>query len=89
MIRRAAGLKRVLSGVVLICFAIGGCSEPTMVETLLNNMSPEFESIALSHEQRIIRHARAIDTNGRQLWDDLDNVFLLDRPLRLSPYPIP
>ena len=75
--------------VILSVLSVGGCSEPTKIEALRGNMSPEFETVALSHEQRLNRQARAIDTTARQFHDDWDGFFLIDRPLRLSIYPIP
>jgi hypothetical protein len=35
------------------------------------------------------RIVRTIDTNGKQIPDDFDNVMLLDRPSLLSDKPVP
>ncbi|MBI1368038.1 MAG: hypothetical protein GC162_05225 [Planctomycetes bacterium] len=53
------------------------------------DMSPELESVAETHAERTTRHARMLDTNGRQVWDDLDRILLLDRPTHLSLYSVP
>ena len=84
-------LMRV-SGCLLVAVLAIGCSsrqQPTRVSDMLGNMSPDFETIALSHDQRLVRQARSVDVNLRQLTDDIDNVLLIYRPLRLSIYPIP
>jgi len=81
---------RACALVLLFSLAAGGCSTQTpTVETLRLDMSPGFETIALSHKQRLIRQARAIDTTLRQLPDDVDKALLIYRPLRMTPYPIP
>lgn len=69
-----------------------GCSsnqQAIRVEDMIKNMSPEFETVSLSHQQRMIRQARALDLNARQLADDVDQLLLLYRPLRLSIFAIP
>ena len=69
------------------CHADGGGSDIN-VESMLSDMSPGFETVGLSHQQRLIRQARAVDLDVRQLADDIDHFLFLDRPLRLSIYPI-
>lgn len=47
-------------------------------------------TVAMNWPQHRNNMDRAIDLNLRQIPDDLDrSVFLLDRPTRLSRYPIP
>ena len=74
-----------------VSLAAIGCNNQPMheLDEILADMSPGFETIALSHDQRVLRHARTLNTHQRQLKDDLDMVLLIDRPLRMSPYPIP
>ncbi len=77
---------------LLAVLAGGGCNtggQPMTVQQVLSDMSPGFETVARSHHQRLIRQARAVDINTRQLVNDLDSIFLTYRPLRLTPYPIP
>lgn len=59
------------------------------VESLRADLTPEMESVGLNHDQRVNRHIRTFNTNIRQVWDDLDAILMLDRPNRMSPYPIP
>lgn len=70
-------------------FTAAGCSGPDASQQGHMEMSPGFETIALSHEQNAVRHARTLDTNSRQLVDDIDRILLIDRPMRMSIYPIP
>lgn len=74
---------------LLVTLSAAGCSQPTVLEALRMDMSPGFETMAFSHDQRLYHHARSLDTLNRQLRDDLDKLLFVDRPLRLSPYPIP
>ena len=78
-------------GLILgVSLATAGCTHaPYELETVLSDMSPGFETVAHSHDQRVLRHARTLNTHQRQFNDDLDMILLLDRPLRMSPYPIP
>ena len=69
-----------------------GCShnqQEIRLEHMLKDMSPGFETVSLSHYQRLVRQARALDLNERQLADDWDNVLLMYRPFRSSIYSIP
>jgi len=75
---------------ILLAVALVGCkSNEITAKSVRSNMSPDLESIAEMREQRKNTHARTINTNWRQLWDDLDHILLLDHPVRLSEYPIP
>ena len=69
----------------------GGCDGPPKVtaDRVRSDMSPELETIAMTRGQRMNNVARTMDTNLRELNDDWDRIFLLDRPLRTSRYPIP
>jgi len=77
--------------IIGVSLAAMGCNNHAMheLDDVLSDMSPGFETIALSHDQRMLRHARTLNTHQRQFNDDLDMVLLIDRPLRMSPYPIP
>lgn len=63
--------------------------EPITVDTVTDDMSPELTTRAETEEEGQVRTARVVDTNTRTIWDDLRNIFLLDRPSRLSLYPVP
>lgn len=77
----AAGLL-VAMGVSL------GCS-PSTASGVRANWSPELRSMARTSEQHRTMEARTIDTNLRQIWDDGAMILLLDRPVRLTRYPVP
>ncbi len=84
------GLAAVaLSGLV----ALGGCSETSngriTPSSVRANMSPEMEAIGETHQQRLNRYARVTDTNLRQIPDDWDTIWLMDKPMQMSRYPIP
>ena len=73
-----------------LALAVGGCSENRVTAASVRaNPSPELESMAMSHEQRENDHARTLDTNLRQVWDDLDMLMLNNEPSHGSRYPIP
>lgn len=81
-----AGCLFLLSGVL---FA-GGCrTQDVTAADVRANLVPVMQSLALTHEQRLNVHARTFNTNLRQIPDDLDLIFLLDRPVWLSPFPVP
>ncbi len=84
---------KYLLGVSLVAAPLllsqGGCSHQITADSVRSNMSPEMETMAQTSEQRKNEVARAVDTNLRQLNNDWDSFWLLDRPLRLSMYPVP
>ncbi|QNN23647.1 hypothetical protein HED60_15645 [Planctomycetales bacterium ZRK34] len=53
------------------------------------DMSPELSTLDATPEESKNNHARVIDTNTRQIWNDLDRILLLDRPSHLSLYSVP
>lgn len=69
-------------------FGLGGDDELTE-DDILSDMSPELDQLAETPGEVRIRHARTLDTSGRQAWDDLDRILMLDRPRRLSMMPVP
>jgi hypothetical protein len=69
--------------------AATGCQQPVTAENVRSDLTPELQSVAMSSEQRKNNINRTIDTNLREVWDDFDAVLFLDRPLRMSRYPIP
>ena len=79
----------VAAGLMLASLACGCSSDRVTAAGVRSNMSPELESVAMTSEQRKNVHARAIDTTMRQIWDDLDTLLLIDRPIRLTRYPLP
>ncbi|MCE9591515.1 MAG: hypothetical protein K8S99_13435 [Planctomycetes bacterium] len=75
--------------VVLVAVAVGGCSNKITGDSVRGDMSPELGGLASTREQSKTTHAHSMDTTGRQFWDDVDKFLLIDRPLRLSRYPVP
>ncbi len=86
-------------GAIFMLVAIGvtaglsaGCeSDPDTIDAdyVKSNMTPELQSVAMGKELREMKHARTIDHNLRQIWDDIDSIMLLDQPLGFSRYYIP
>jgi hypothetical protein len=68
----------------------GGCSSEITADDVRGDPTPELESMAFTSEERKSIHARTFNTQFRQIPDDIDEILLLDRPVRFSPrYPIP
>lgn len=84
-------LYTLIGGLVLtVAFMAGGCSSDRVtVDDIRWNMTPELKTTAMTSAQHKTRIARAVDHNLRQIWDDLDYIFLIDQPGHLTPYPIP
>ena len=74
-------------------FASVGCESQSnnriTAEDVWNDMSPELKSMAMTEAQRKNKKYRIDDTNMRQIWNDLDTLMLMDRPVRMSKYPVP
>lgn len=68
-----------------------GCSSGGRIDVddIRANMTPELQTTAMTSSQHKTRIARAVDHNLRQIWDDLDYIFLIDQPSHLTEYPIP
>lgn len=85
--KRTLWLLAVCMCLVLPAF-LTGCNRVT-ASSVRRNMSPELQSVALSKEQRKNKHARVYDHTLRQIHDDWDYLWLIDRPRRMSKYPMP
>lgn len=79
----------IAAGLFVASAALVGCSNEITADSVRSNMTPELETIAMTREQRLNQNARAVNTTGRQIHDDWDRIWLIDRPLRLSEYTIP
>lgn len=86
-------LKAMLAVVLMGgAMTLAGCSSgPSRVTaaSIRSNMTPELKTTAMTSEQHKTRVARSLDHTLRQVWDDLDYIFLVDQPSRLTSYPIP
>lgn len=81
------GCVGLLIGMMLV---VGGCGNKQIdAKYARKHPSPELQSIAHMAEQRKNRRARTHDTNLRQIWDDIDMILMVERPVWLSEYPIP
>lgn len=71
--------------------ALNGCEsdKSVLIDEIRRNPTPEMETIARTHNDRLNNHAVVRNSNLRQIGDDIDAILLLDRPVRLSPYVIP
>lgn len=58
-------------------------------EKVRKDMSPALEHYAVTREEAANNRARAVDHTTRQIWDDIEHILLLDRPVRLTDYPVP
>lgn len=78
-----------VAGLIGVAALATGCNNDIKAQDVRRDFSPELFSMGQSEEQMKTSNARTIDTNGRQAWDDAARLLLLDRPLRMSKYPIP
>lgn len=87
----ATGWKRggVAALVLFAGLGLGGCSDRITAEGTRWNMSPELSTMAMTKEQRKNMQARSLDTTMRQINDDIDFLLLLDKPSKLTIYPVP
>ena len=84
--------NRVYSVILVIALGsmVGGCAAPLQpVQEVRSSLSPNRDGIPLSLGERLNRRAQTRDLNTRQIPDDWDSIWLNDRPLRMSLYPIP
>ena len=72
-----------------------GCSGQTNVRgeytgrSVRRDMAPELQTPGETYEVRHNRIARSISETWRQIYDDWDELWLVDEPSHLSQYPIP
>lgn len=64
-------------------------AEDVTYDAIRADLSPELTTLASRHEDIQGTVARTWDTNLRMFWEDWGRALLLDRPVRLSPKPIP
>ena len=84
-----------LCALILICGAAtlsGGCAakeEPITAEMLRKDLSPNMESLAFTHEERLNNKAKSWHINWRSAVGTADRIMFNDRPFRMSIHPIP
>jgi len=84
--------RTLLCGLVLgvglgLLVSLSGCNTVTP-RKVRGNMTPVLDTTDRYGQQSSNDTARVVDHNTRGIWDDLKRAMLLDRPSRLSPYPI-
>jgi hypothetical protein len=89
------GKKNVVgAGLVsaLALMALGGCAgknSESKAEELRGNLTPELDTLSQRQTDMDNEAALTIDENGRMLNEDWRRLWLLDRPSRLTPNPVP
>ena len=88
---KKATCKSLLCALTLAALGLSmtACQAPITGERVRADITPELETLTLTPEQHKNRYTRTIDTNLRAIWDDIDEFLLLDRPVRLSKWPVP
>jgi len=86
-------LMKLTVGVLMLVLTVSagtlsGCKQVDK-HRVWSDMSPEMSSLSRTRDQRTTQKKRAHDTNLRQLNEDWDRIWLNDRPLWLSEYPVP
>lgn len=79
-------------GLVLSAVGCGGGQREARItiDEIHQDMSPELETVALTRRQHETQVYRTVDTNLREMIDDVNSSWLLlDRPSRGSIYPVP
>jgi hypothetical protein len=56
--------------------------------SVLGNMTPRLDNMSQTHDEARITFSHVIDTNGRQFWNDFRMFLLMERPSRLTRYPV-
>ncbi len=88
-----ASLSRLLSSICVLLLAVSllsGCGKKLITsKTARKNVSPSLKTSLRTAEQQRNRTKWIDDVDARQFEDDLEAIFLIERPSRLTPYPIP
>jgi hypothetical protein len=71
---------------------LGGCAgknSESKAEELRGNLTPELDTLSQRKTDMDNETALTFDENGRMLNEDWRRFWLLDRPSRLTPNPVP
>ena len=85
---RPAGLLCVAIALGLMA-TLGGCSDDITGRSVRWDPTPEMETMGRTGDQHDTEVRRSLNETGRQIWDDWDNFWFLDEPIRLTQWPIP
>lgn len=90
MPRLSLATRRALLAVMLVLpTALAACSGDSRVNSYRLNPSPAEDTLARRKLDTDNRDAITVDTNFRQLNEDWNRIWLMDRPTRLSRTPSP
>ena len=64
-------------------------AEDVTTDAILGDLTPELLTLTERPIDAEVQIARTNNTNMRQFWNDWGHVLILDRPTRLSVYPVP
>ena len=78
-----------LVGGLMLNSGCGARERPITAERLRRNLSPPYQGMATTRDDRLDSKARGRNLMRRQMTDEFDAALFLDRPLRLSRYPVP
>lgn len=88
--------KKIVVGAGLVSalalMALGGCAgknSESKAEELRGNLTPELDTLSQRQTDMDNETALTFDENGRMLNEDWRRFWLLDRPSRLTPNPVP
>ena len=86
-------LKAVVGSLGLATLALGGCSYNSVSEeeaaSIRADATPELDTLSQRPVDMDNQVAVTFDENGRMFNEDLMRAFMLDRPSRLTPRPMP
>ena len=88
MMKRTLSRGLVVAVGLTLLVSLGGCNTVTPGK-VRRNMSPALATTDRARGQAANDMARVVDHNTRTAWDDFKRLMLLDKPSRLTPYPIP
>lgn len=91
---RRVNMRGVTAGVLVLAglAAFAGCASSKTSEgraaELRSNLTPELDAMAERKVDIQNQEALTLDENGRMLREDWQRFWLMERPSRLSPYPV-
>lgn len=83
------GSYAALLVLAVLTVSMSACNKEVTADMVRSDPTPELKSVAMTHDQHENRKARAVDHTSRQIWDDLDSLLLINRPLRMTDYSMP
>ena len=78
-----------LVGGLMLNSGCGARERLITAERLRSELSPSYQGMANTRDERLDNKARGLNLMRRQMTDEIDAALFNDRPLRLSKYPVP